>query len=142
MKKLLFILLPFFILTACATSATNISDAKPAPSDRIYQDDYVGSDSSELVFVRDSGLMGTACLAKIYIDGKEYAGLKSGEKVKFKVSPGEHIIGVTLRGGGLCAFSADLVERDVNVSAGDVRAYRAFVDQGGNPSLMPTTKFN
>lgn len=139
MKKLFFVLFPF-ILTACATSATSVNNAKGAPSDRVYQADYTGDDSSEIIFVRDSGLMGTACSAKIYIDGNEAAELKSGEKVEFKVKSGEHIVGVSLRSGGLCAFSADLVERDIKISTGDKRVYRAFVDQGGNPSLMPTTK--
>ena len=93
-------------LTACATQPVTIRQASPVPSSRILapqwlsQAPYTGS----LIIKRDSGLMGSACTIRVFIDAVPVADLAPSEKVEIFVPLGEHIVSAapigTLCGGG------------------------------------------
>lgn len=140
MKRLLFTAVISLFIVGCATQAVKLSDAKDVERDRVYLEDVTGNDTATITIIRDSGLMGKMCGARIYLDGKLAAMLESYEKVTFKIDSGEHIIGMNTQGSGLCSFGPDLEESSFNIKPKEIRYFRASVDTGGMPSVTPTTQ--
>jgi hypothetical protein len=76
-------------VVAC-TSRIDLHKATPVVAS--YQDDPEGS---MVTVVRDSGFVGAAVKFDILLDERTVASLWSGEKTSFRVSPGDHLIGIT-----------------------------------------------
>lgn len=140
MKRLWLSTMIILFISGCATQTVKLRDAKPVPDDRVYYQSQTGGNTGDVTIVRDSGMMGSGCHAQIFLDGELASDMRVSETVTFRVSEGDHIIGTTTKGGGLCSFSVDLQERDLKIKAGEKRYYRVFMDASGTPSIMPTTQ--
>ncbi|MDP2026451.1 hypothetical protein [Sulfuriferula sp.] len=93
MKKLLVLCL--IALSGCASSAIPLADSKPVPSARLFQtENRLPDGNSRVVFIRDTGLIGSGVYNHVYIDGQLAASLNPGERAEFVLVPGTHIIGV------------------------------------------------
>ncbi|OBU11486.1 hypothetical protein [Morganella psychrotolerans] len=137
MKKLL--LITVFTLAGCATSAVNPDLARVAPKDRVFTSDAKSENTGSVTVIRDSGMVGGGCFATVFIDGERAAKLDPSEKTTFNVKEGEHILGASLEGRGLCSSGAARQEREFNINSGDNKYYRIFTDQNGNMDIKPTT---
>lgn len=128
----------FALTAACSTSPVSVKDATSAPSNRsyLYQSPLTGS--AVLLVVRDTGAVGSACNALVYIEGKVAAELEPGERARFYVPQGEHVIGTSTSGRGLCGAS-DRRERETVLKAGQTKAFRIFMSHGGEMDILPTT---
>lgn len=127
-------------LAGCATQAILPSKAKPVPVDRIYQyQNRTDQNNSTLIVVRDSGMVGSACYATIYINGGRVAKLETQEKATFFLPSGEWSIGTNLEGRGLCSAPNDRQERYISLKNGESKSVRIFTDGSGNMDIKPTT---
>jgi hypothetical protein len=103
-SKKLYVLLAFvfiFILQGCATTASDPQfNHKDTPSERTYNVPYISAEKpSAIVHVmRDSQFKGSAMDTIITLNGKDLATIQSGEKILFKIEPGEHLLGIKYLG--------------------------------------------
>ncbi len=130
MKRLIIAIISMSVLTACSTSpATSAKTVSPM----LYS--TASSDTAKVTVTRDSGVVGAACAAKIFVDDKIAGQLKPSESVTLHIPSGRHIISFDTR-GGLCPSMTDAV--DVNLIKDDVKKYRIRSDLNGNYQLLPT----
>lgn len=141
--KYVFTLMLCLVLSACATKQVSVAEAIPVASERVYGEPPKG-DTYTVKVVRDKGYAGSACMARIFIDGKDAADLKPGEVVALTLSTGRHIIGASPSpaSGIMCsAFDAAARHRrEVEVSGitGETRIFRFAISVSGDISLAPT----
>ncbi|MCG6540168.1 hypothetical protein MCB86_08775 [Pseudomonas sp. KSR10] len=111
------------LLSACATSATPESEAKPIPSTRVYEPQFVtpAEGLSEVVFLRDTGMTGAACDLLVYVDNTRAFTARPGEGITVYLKPGEHFVRMEL-GEGLCPKAS--MSKDIELSWGESRVYR------------------
>ena len=86
--------LSFIGLSGCSTTPTPVSQAALAPASRVY---YTSADTPEaatVVFVRDSGLVGSGVYHHIFVNDEKAVSLDVGEKAILKLAPGEYVFGV------------------------------------------------
>ena len=123
-------------LTGCATGPIAISDAVPIPQERISNIEITKSKdgTGSVLFKRDSGFIGSACVLRLMVDGKPFADIQGGEKIQVYLAPGKHILGA--KGTGICFDSH--TETEVTITAGKTEVYRATAGAGGIISLHPT----
>lgn len=125
MKSLIGVL-PMLILVGCQTSPISLDNADPVPASRLYALQAGGA--SKVVVTRDSGLYGSGCNVRLYIDGVESAEFAAGEVATFHVSAGSHVAGVkpsaACGGGGLA-------EREFSVGQGESIRRRISITPGG-----------
>lgn len=110
----LFLCLPLVILAGCMTSPISANRADPVPHSRLYA--FGGNAGGQIVVTRDSGLYGSGCNYRLYIDGTLSAEFASGEVARFGVKPGKHILGI--KPSSACG-GFGLVEREVEVGSGE-----------------------
>lgn len=137
MRKLLLIIFVSLGLIGCSTTPPSQNEIKNVPMDRVFS--YQNNDSSNIIVVRDKGIVGSACFINFFINGKESAKLETKERASFYVPSGEIILGASLEGRGLCSFNAPRRERSFILKVGDVRYFRLSIDPNGNTDIMPTT---
>ncbi|WP_145490799.1 hypothetical protein [Yersinia rohdei] len=138
MKKI-FILMVVLFLTGCSTSLVPVNQAKDIPQDRLLKHKTALESGAQLTIVRDSGIVGSACYAVVYVDGSPSAKLETKEKTTLFLEPGEYSIGVNLDGTGLCAYGNARVEREIVLKKGQHKYMRIFTQDDGNMDLLPTT---
>ncbi|WP_212633141.1 hypothetical protein [Pseudomonas panipatensis] len=139
MKKLFGALL-LVAMAGCSSSPVSLSEATPAPRDRVYGMQIPDSaQRASITFVRDSGYVGGGCDMGIYVNSKLVARLQTGEKAAIAVPAGQLIVGAGGVGDGLCGASASRRERDVTISAGESKNYRIFISGSGDVDILPTT---
>lgn len=90
--KLFIAVVAVVLLAGCATSPVPVNNADPVPSSRLYA--FNGKSEAQLLVTRDSGLYGSGCNYRLYIDGTLAAEFASGEVAWFGVKAGKHILGV------------------------------------------------
>jgi hypothetical protein len=123
-------------LMACATQPVAIHQAAAVPSSRILapqslsQTSYTGS----LIIKRDSGLMGSACTIRVFVDAVPVADLAPAEKVELFLDFREHIVGVT--SNGICG--GGVAEAAVIISPERQKILRISSGQSGDIYLQPT----
>lgn len=120
------------LLAGCSTSPISADRADPVPSSRLHA--FGGKAGAQLVVTRDSGLYGSGCNYRLYIDGTLAAEFASGEVARFGVSPGTHILGV--KPSAACG-GWGLVEREVSAAAGSV-VRRRITLSGDSFDISPT----
>ena len=76
MKKLILVM-GIIALVGCATKPISTEQAKPAPGKQILDNTLFTkkAGTGEVVIKRDSGYVGSACLTRVYVDGREVADL-------------------------------------------------------------------
>lgn len=102
------------LLAGCSTSPISADRADPVPQSRLYA--FGSHADAQLVVTRDSGLYGSGCNYRLYIDGTLSAEFASGEVAKFGLKPGKHILGV--KPSAACG-GFGLIEREVEVGTGE-----------------------
>lgn len=126
------------IIAGCSTSVVPVDRAVSAPSERVIQRQEPSPELGRLIVVRDSGIMGSLCLATVFIDGARMARLETKEKAEFFLAPGEHLLGASLEGKGLCGMNARRMEREVLISQGQTKVYRIYTSETGM-DMLPTS---
>ncbi|HEU4341420.1 MAG TPA: hypothetical protein VFU31_07610 [Candidatus Binatia bacterium] len=123
-------------LTACATRPVTIYQASAVPASRIlapqwlFQAPYTGS----LIIKRDSGLMGSACTIRVFVDAVPVADLAPSEKIELFIALGEHVVGVT--SNGICGGGVS--ETAVVIFPERQRILRIASGQSGDIHLQPS----
>ena len=117
-------------LVGCSTRPVDTDQARPVASSRFQE----ASESTGMVIIkRDTGLFGSMCSAKIYVDGLAVADISTSEKVTLYLPAGEHILGAYpngICGGGLSEIAASIKKSGTlvycvsNGSAGDFKIQR------------------
>jgi len=120
------------LLAGCATSPVPADKADPVPRNRLFA--FSGKSESLLVVTRDSGLYGSGCNYRLYIDGTLAAEFASGEVARFGVKAGKHILGI--KPSAACG-GWGLVEREVDVKTGET-VRRRITLSGDNFDISPT----
>lgn len=137
-------MLGIICLNGCATHSVEPEFATTADQNRTFWTDAAG-DSYQIKVIRDNGQMGSLCLARITIDGKDAADLKNGESAVFKVAPGAHKLHAAPApvGMSLCkTFNASpnmQTSIDADGAAGAKVAYRYSFTSSGSPQLLATS---
>lgn len=90
MKKILVLAMMTFIVSGCSTRPIKYEDAKPSSEIYAFQNNEL---PAQILITRDSGLSGSACNVKIFIDGTLAGELGASKSAKFYVSEGDHIVG-------------------------------------------------
>lgn len=123
-------------LTACATRPVTIYQASAVPASRILapqwlsQAPYTGS----LIVKRDSGLMGSACTIRVFVDSVPVADLAPSEKIELFIALGEHVVGVI--SNGICGGGVS--EAAVVIFPERQRILRIASGQSGDIHLQPS----
>jgi hypothetical protein len=130
---LIAVLLP--LLSACATQVVPTQEASPVPIARILWHNLFlpANGSASLIVKRDVGFDGMNCNFRLFLDGRPFADIATGEKTQIYVSPGEHILRVI---PGLCLNGT--AKTSVTIAAGQTRTYRVGIGSGGETRLQPT----
>lgn len=123
-------------LVGCATQPVPTSEAQFVPEDRILDPVYLKKlpDSGEVIVKRDSGIGGSACDTRIFVDGKPMADLATSEKVSFHLKESDYIISAWPKnpcGGGM-------VETRVTVKRNQTLTFRVGYGSNGDFGMYPT----
>ncbi len=121
-----------FALVGCSSSPISADKADPVPASRLYA--FTAKSDTQLIVTRDSGMFGSGCNYRFYINGELAAEFASGEVARFGVKPGRVVLGAkpsAACGGGM------MVERDVEVKNGEVLRRRISMSPGG-PDISAT----
>lgn len=134
MRILATVLLLF--LAACATHPISDTEATPVPSDRVLDYTYLTPkpDTGQILVKRDSGVGGSACSSRIFLNAKPVADLFSSEKVSMYLPAGRYILSAwpnNICGGGMSEVQADVI-------AGQTIRFRVGYGSNGDFSIYPT----
>ena len=128
MKRFLILVLAT-TLSACATTPTSISGAQSVPAERIFYKSPSQSDQvATTIFIRDSGLFGSALDNHLAINDTIAATLRVGEKVVLTLPAGEYVFGIHT----VELLSSQPVRTiDQRLEAGKTYSYRISAATGG-----------
>lgn len=119
------------VFTGCYTTPVSNSQAKSTPAMK-WSSPAEGY--ATLVVKRDSGFMGAACKAAVYVSGDQIGSIGPSDKVTVYLPPGEYIIGA--RNGSLCGGAVS--EASVVLAANAHKNYRIAIGDMGAIHLQPT----
>lgn len=112
----------------------------PVPSDRLFAFQDANKGKSGVIFVtRDQGSTGSACFNALWIDSILSARLDIGERARFILPVGEHVLkaGRDQDGRGLCAFDLDASSsRETSIREGETKYFRFLIRQDGIPDIQ------
>ncbi|MFP0536052.1 hypothetical protein [Klebsiella oxytoca] len=136
MKKIALALV-IVAISGCATKPVTNEQAKNIPSKQILNSSFLSKKegTGEVIIKRDSGFMGSACMTRIYIDGKEIADLDTAQKVVVYPKMGEHIFSAWPT--GLCG--GGMSEQSGRVTGDKTLMYRVGYGTNGDFGIYPTT---
>jgi hypothetical protein len=125
-------------LCGCATQPIPTSDARQVSADRVLEKSYFETKpgAAEVIVKRDSGFLGAACAARVFIDAVPVMDLMPSEKAVLHLEPGDHIFSVQTTGRGLCRDS-NTPEFRGSIAAGKVTTLRIAIEMGG-AAIYPT----
>lgn len=119
------------VAAGCSTTPISNSQAKTTPAMK-WGSPIAGY--ATLVVKRDSGFMGAACKAAVYVSGEQVGSLGTSDKVTVYLPPGEYIIGA--RNGSLCGGAVS--EASVVLTEKDHKNYRVAIGDAGAIHIQPT----
>ena len=131
MKKLIG-LFALLALAGCATSPLPAEDADLVPGARLYSFQRASDGGAGLTVTRDTGFTGSACNAKLFINGRLAAEIGTGETASFHVPSGDLIVGVQ-------SCASGLKEREGVLKDGQNKRYRISIDSSMSLDISPTT---
>lgn len=121
------------------TSTVPITEqsGKPVPAERIYQRELTVpslGQTAKVLFLRDAGVLGSACTHKILVDGQPVFAIRGGEYQTLYLAPRPHLIGLEIEGGLCPKFSAS---HNAVLGDGSVETYRILIPSPtSSPRLM------
>jgi len=114
------------LISACSTSPVAPSEAKNIPENRSYKTEFNdGSDTTLLatvVFIRDSGFLGSVCVRDLTVNGDKAFSIKPGEAITLNMSAGEYLLLMETRLGSPCPNERE--SKEIILRAGEERLYR------------------
>jgi type IV pilus biogenesis protein CpaD/CtpE len=139
MKKVPFtpsLFLIAFALTGCATQPVSTAEAVPVPRERILSSEFLQQieGSGTVIVKRDSGIGGSGCSARLFVDAKPTADLRTSERVVLHLPNGDHIL--SAQPNGLCG--GGVVETRVRVTSLETATFRMGYGTAGDFTLSPT----
>ena len=115
MKNLIATLLCVLVcisISSCATRSVSNQNATMVPSNRILSTEYLTKlpNTGTVIIKRDSGILGSGCSSKVFVNGKPTARLRPSEKIALYLSEGEYIFSAWpgICGGGLSEVSGNV----------------------------------
>ncbi|CDH25085.1 lipoprotein [Xenorhabdus bovienii] len=135
MKKIALAAAAFFIV-GCATTPVSNEAAKPVPEKQIIKHDLLikKEGTGKVIIKRDSGFGGSACLSRIYVDGKELADLDPAQKIEVYPKVGRHIFSAHPK--GICG--GGMSEQEGRVVEDETLTYRIGYGSNGDYGIYPT----
>ena len=126
--RLLIGFLVMSFLSGCSTSPVTEITGKTLLEARIYEKSYIAPESVQLnkatvLFLRDSGFVGSACSHDIYVNDVKVFSIRQGEKIKLALDPGRYLF--RLESGGACPSVA--VSQSTKLESGDNEVYRILI---------------
>ena len=114
MKSRLITLLLALTVAGCSTIPTSttpitMQSGKPVPAARIYQAELTvpsPGHTAKVSFLRDAGVLGSACTHKILVNGQPVFAILSGEYQTLYLAPGQYLFRLEIEGGLCPKFSA------------------------------------
>jgi len=122
-------------LAGCSTSPVTEEKARVIPADRIYAADLVGAGSenmAEVIFLRDSGYLGSGCSHDVYVNNRKAFAIRQGEGIGLSLKPGAYFFRLET-GGGLCPNVA--TSQDADLKPGSSTGYRILIPSDGSLRL-------
>ena len=142
MNRLMLLFAAAALVTGCATHPVASTDAKPVPADRIFAYQPSGNATSSTVLVtRDEGLQSKQCPLAFYVDGTLAAHLRTGEVATLEVPAGNHVLGASPAGKGLCSMVNEAAHRrevSVTTEPGSRTKLRLAIAGQGVIQISPT----
>ncbi|MEN0627970.1 hypothetical protein AAIG33_11060 [Phytobacter ursingii] len=125
-----------FVLSGCATKPVSNEQAKAVPQQQIFNKELLVKKprTGEVVIKRDAGFMGSACLTRVYVDGKDVADLDTAQKVVVYPIVGEHIISAWPK--GICG--GGMSEQSAKVESDRILIFRIGYGTNGDFGIYPT----
>jgi len=125
------------VLGGCATTPTPTSEAKPVPIDRILNGALArpSTGAVPVTIKRDTGFMGSACAARVFVNGAAVAELHTGELVTVYLQPGDYGFGVVAT--GICGGGT--AEMRTTIKSGAPLNVRVGSGQSGDLVITPTS---
>lgn len=123
-------------LAGCATQPVSIAEAVPVPRERILSSEFLQpiEGSGTVIVKRDSGIVGSGCSARLFVDAKAIADLRTSERVTLYLQTGEHIL--SAQPNGLCG--GGMVEVRVRATSRETATFRMGYGTAGDFTLSPT----
>ena len=130
------IIVATFLIAGCATQPISNSEASPVPADQILTNRFSAQlpNTGEVVIKRDSGIGGSVCSSRIFVDGIPIANVAVSEKLVLYIPKGEHIF--SARPNGICG--GGLSEVKSSIGAGTVSTFRVGYGSNGDFFINPT----
>lgn len=100
-----------FVLSGCATRPVSNAEATNVPISRIINSKFLQPtpDSGMITLKRDSGIGGSACSSRVFVNAIPIADLRTSEKVVVSLPKGEYVLSAWpngICGGGMPEVSA------------------------------------
>jgi len=121
-------------LVGCGTNPVTVPAAVPILEAQAPELMVPGPGLVRVVVKRDTGFTGAACAKQVFIQGREAARLKPGEKVTFYLKPGTYVI--SSKPTGICG--GGLVEVEARVASDDPPTYRISSSLYGGDTIART----
>ncbi|WP_455648508.1 hypothetical protein [Kluyvera sp.] len=124
------------IIAGCATKPVTNEQAKDIPENQIINNTLLvkNDGTGKVIIKRDSGFMGSACMTRVYVDGKEVADLDTSQKVTVYPKVGDHIFSAWPK--GVCG--GGMSEQSGKVTEDGVLMYRVGYGTNGDFGIYPT----
>jgi hypothetical protein len=135
MKKIALVV-AILSIAGCASTPIPNEEAQPVPGKQILQTDLLvkKDNTGKVIIKRDSGFVGSMCLSRVYVDGKELADLDPAQKIEIYPTVGSHIFSTKPR--GICA--GGIKELEGKVAKDGALIYRIGYGAGGDHGIYPT----
>ncbi|WP_305863791.1 hypothetical protein, partial [Klebsiella pneumoniae] len=87
-------------ISGCSTKPVTNEQAQNIPAKQILDSSFFSKKegTGEVIIKRDSGVMGSACMTRVYLDGKEIADLDTAQKAVIYPKVGNHIFSAWPKG--------------------------------------------
>ncbi|HLP98670.1 MAG TPA: hypothetical protein VK149_09515 [Sideroxyarcus sp.] len=124
------------LLGGCATQPIPTSNAAPVPKERVIDSAFLQNapSTAQVIIKRDTGMKGSGCATRLFVNAKPVADIRPGEKVGIYLPEGEYILSVYPNdpcGGGL-------VETKATVKLGGSYIYRIGSMSNAGIGIYPT----
>ena len=123
-------------ISGCATKPVTNEPAQNIPAKQILDSSFFSKKegTGEVIIKRDSGVMGSACMTRVYLDGKEIADLDTAQKAVIYPKVGNHIFSAWPK--GMCG--GGMSEQSGTVIDGKTLMYRIGYGTNGDFGIYPT----
>ncbi len=129
----LLVVLITIICSGCTTMPVSVSKAQSISDDRLY-DPYKKystpiENGAKIIIVRDSGILGSAGSAALFVNGEIVARVRTGESIILNVKNGDNVLGVGP--GTKMSWEKDnveLIEQTLNTEPEKTYYFRITID--------------